>query len=81
MAHQRGIKVIVYASTGYIQRTDPDFRPEWSGPGRVHGGLVARRAPRVDQHPQLPPLGPADGNVNRRNIDLPAVGSELTDVF
>jgi hypothetical protein len=30
LAHQRGMKVIVYASTGFFERRDPDFRPEWA---------------------------------------------------
>ncbi len=30
LAHQRGMKVIVYASTGFIDRRDPDFRQEWA---------------------------------------------------
>jgi hypothetical protein len=30
LAHQRGMKVIVYASTGFIDRRDPDFREEWA---------------------------------------------------
>ncbi|HLV86996.1 MAG TPA: hypothetical protein VKV39_08480 [Candidatus Sulfotelmatobacter sp.] len=30
MAHQRGMKVIVYLSSGFIERRDPDFRPEWA---------------------------------------------------
>ena len=33
MAHGRGIKVLPYTSTGYIQCTDPDFRQEWSAKG------------------------------------------------
>ena len=33
MAHRRGIKVITYASTGYLQFKDPDARPEWWRPG------------------------------------------------
>ncbi|MCX5757094.1 MAG: hypothetical protein NTU83_01015, partial [Candidatus Hydrogenedentes bacterium] len=33
MVHQRGMKVIAYISTGFIQRTDPDFRAEWSRKG------------------------------------------------
>ena len=32
MAHQRGIKVLAYASSGYFIRSDPDFRQEWSRP-------------------------------------------------
>jgi len=30
MVHRRGMKVIVYVSTGFFQRTDPDFRDEWA---------------------------------------------------
>jgi len=30
MVHQRGMKLLVYVSSGYFQRTDPDFRPEWA---------------------------------------------------
>lgn len=30
MVHRRGMKLIVYVSAGYFQRTDPDFRPEWA---------------------------------------------------
>ncbi len=30
MVHDRGMKVIVYASTGFFPRNDPDFRPEWA---------------------------------------------------
>lgn len=30
MVHRRGMKLIVYVSSGYFQRTDPDFRPEWA---------------------------------------------------
>lgn len=33
LAHDRGIKVLPYISTGFLQRTDPDFRPEWSREG------------------------------------------------
>ncbi len=33
MVHARGMKVIAYVSTGFLQRTDPDFRPEWSREG------------------------------------------------
>ena len=32
MVHRRGMKLLVYISTGFFQRTDPDFRPEWAGP-------------------------------------------------
>lgn len=30
LAHQRGMKVIVYASSGFFEKRDPDFRPEWA---------------------------------------------------
>lgn len=30
MAHERGMRVIVYVSSGFFQRTDPDFRAEWA---------------------------------------------------
>jgi len=30
MVHRRGMKLIVYASTGFFERRDPDFRPEWA---------------------------------------------------
>ena len=33
LAHKRGIKVLPYISTGFLQRTDPDFRQEWSREG------------------------------------------------
>ena len=33
LAHRRGIKVITYASTGWLQYKDPDLRPEWYRPG------------------------------------------------
>ncbi len=33
MVHKRGMKLLLYASTGYFQRTDPDFREEWARPG------------------------------------------------
>ncbi len=29
MAHSRGIKVLLYISTGYMQAGDPDLRQEW----------------------------------------------------
>jgi hypothetical protein len=36
MVHARGMRLIVYASSGFFQRTDPDFRPEWAaGPDLV----------------------------------------------
>ncbi len=33
MVHRRGMKILPYISTGFLQRTDPDFRPEWSREG------------------------------------------------
>lgn len=30
MVHRRGMKLIVYVSSGFFQRTDPDFCPEWA---------------------------------------------------
>lgn len=33
LAHARGLKVLPYVSTGFIQQTDPDFRPEWMRDG------------------------------------------------
>jgi hypothetical protein len=30
MVHNRGMKLIVYVSSGYFERNDPDFRPEWT---------------------------------------------------
>jgi hypothetical protein len=36
MVHRRGMKLMVYASTGFFERRDPDFRPEWArGPDLV----------------------------------------------
>jgi hypothetical protein len=35
MVHKRGMKVITYVSTGFLQRTDPDLRPEWYREGDV----------------------------------------------
>ena len=32
LAHSYGMKIILYASTGFFEATDPDFRPEWAGP-------------------------------------------------
>ena len=32
MVHGRGMRLIVYVSSGYFSRHDPDFRPEWAGP-------------------------------------------------
>lgn len=40
MAHSHGIKVLLYASTGFMQDGDPDFDPSWSREprGSVVGG-------------------------------------------
>jgi len=35
MVHARGMKILTYVSTGFIQKTDPDFRQEWSREGDV----------------------------------------------
>jgi hypothetical protein len=32
LAHARGMKVIVYASSGFIEKRDPDFKQEWARP-------------------------------------------------
>jgi hypothetical protein len=29
MVHRRGMKIILYASTGYMQKSDPDLREDW----------------------------------------------------
>jgi hypothetical protein len=33
MVHRRGMKMLLYMSTGHFQRTDPDFQQEWARPG------------------------------------------------
>ncbi|HPO14204.1 MAG TPA: hypothetical protein PLI09_12235 [Candidatus Hydrogenedentes bacterium] len=33
MVHRRRMKIILYVSCGFLQRTDPDFRQEWSREG------------------------------------------------
>jgi hypothetical protein len=33
MVHRRGMKILPYASPCFLQRTDPDFRQEWSREG------------------------------------------------
>ena len=37
MVHQRGIKILAYASSGYFSGSDPDFRKEWARPGDICG--------------------------------------------
>ncbi len=38
MVHERGIKILAYASSGYFAGHDPDYRQEWSRPGDAIGG-------------------------------------------
>ncbi len=48
MVHQRGMKILAYVSTGFIEQTDPDFRQEWSREGEtLHVGYwnMARCSP------------------------------------
>lgn len=47
MAHQRGLKILAYASSGYFTACDPNYRPEWSRPGDAIGGWwnLARCSP------------------------------------
>lgn len=33
MVHNRGMKILAYASSGYFNASDPDYRKEWSRPG------------------------------------------------
>jgi len=33
MVHKRGIKILAYASSGYFNASDPDYRKEWTQPG------------------------------------------------
>lgn len=33
LVHRRGMKIILYVSCGFLQRTDPDFHQEWSREG------------------------------------------------
>ena len=35
MCHRRGMKVLVYISTGFLQYTDPDFCQEWATKGSI----------------------------------------------
>ncbi len=38
MVHERRIKILAYASTGYFAGHDPDYRKEWTRPGdALHG--------------------------------------------
>jgi hypothetical protein len=36
MVHQRGMKILAYASSGYFTRTDPHYREEWSRAGESY---------------------------------------------
>lgn len=38
MVHDRGMKILAYASSGYFAGHDPDYRKEWSRPGDAIGG-------------------------------------------
>ncbi|NOX54975.1 MAG: hypothetical protein GXP27_11175, partial [Planctomycetes bacterium] len=38
MVHQRRMKILAYASSGYFVGSDPDYRKEWSRPGESYGG-------------------------------------------
>jgi hypothetical protein len=39
MVHQRGMKIVAYASSGYFAHCDPEFREEWARPNDgFHGG-------------------------------------------
>lgn len=38
MVHNRGIKILAYASSGYFAGHDPDYRKEWTRPGDAIGG-------------------------------------------
>lgn len=38
MVHNRGMKILTYASSGYFEFTNPDFRSEWARPGDVCTG-------------------------------------------
>ena len=54
MVHRRGMKLLPYVSTGFLQRTDPDFRREWKQfSHRVWHRRRIHRAPQFDQMPQL----------------------------
>jgi hypothetical protein len=47
MVHQRGMKILAYASSGYFVGSDPDYRKDWSRPGDEFGGWwdLARCSP------------------------------------
>jgi len=38
MVHNRGMKILAYASSGYFAGHDPDYRKQWSRPGDAIGG-------------------------------------------
>jgi hypothetical protein len=38
MVHNRGMKILAYASSGYFVGSDPEYRKEWSRPGDAFGG-------------------------------------------
>ena len=38
LVHNRGMKILAYASSGYFVGSDPDYRKEWSRPGDALAG-------------------------------------------
>lgn len=63
LTHSLGMKIILYASTGFFEATDPDFNPEWAHPrshlvevyfdyarcSPAHPGWRAYILPRLEQ--------------------------------
>ena len=47
------MKVLTYASTCFLQRTDPDFRQEWSREGRQPRGRLLEHGPLLAGKPRL----------------------------
>ncbi len=47
MVHQRGMRILAYASSGYFTASDPNYRQEWSRPGDAITGWwdLARCSP------------------------------------
>ena len=71
MVHRRGMKILAYSSTGFLQWTDPDFRQEWSPAGLAlfarllgHGALLAGES-RLEGLP----AAAADANPGRYGVD------------
>ena len=70
MAHRRGMKVIPYASSCFLDYRDPDFRPEWSRQGRQVRGRHVEHGPLLAGQSRLAGLsaaapGPDAGRVRR----------------